>query len=125
MISKHIKIQIPFGIPDRVAVIKAIRQLTGLGLKEAKDITGKTETQLLNVRVNDTRSYVDNSLISAESLYDQAVAVLISNGVQIEHTFRTDRDGILLDMQLLAADAITRKDYDLAIALIDVLRRFG
>ena len=123
MISKHYQMVFPAPnvAPNRVAVIKAIRQLTGLGLKEAKDLTEKLGSQLVRVRVED---YVNtyNEVIPAPTALANALAELRRNGVNV---VEAPRAGTLDEVRKLAADALLRDELDVSVALIEVLRRFS
>lgn len=123
MISKHFNIIFPdHQNYNRVGVIKAVRQLTGLGLKEAKDLTEKQGAQLVHFRVEDNRSYYDDSVIPAEKVLKDNLELLRSNGVLVHEVGRV---GTLAEVRQLASDAVLRDEYDLAIALIDVIKRFS
>lgn len=128
MIIKHIKLTFPAVNSgyNRVNVIKAIRMLTGLGLKEAKDLTEKSGAQMVRVLVEDRRDYIDESkIIPAQQAYDDAMQILRSNGVWIDSTASTGRDGALNEVRRLAANAVLHNDFDLADTLIAVLKRFS
>ena len=124
MISKHYQMVFPAPnvAPNRVAVIKAIRSLTGLGLKEAKDLTEKVGNQLVRVRVEDKVDPYTERLITAEQVLANDLAHLRSNGVMVVEAVRA---GTLDEVRKLASDAVLRDELDMAAALIDVLRRFS
>ena len=123
MITKHYQMVFPAVNSgyNRVAVIKAIRQLTGLGLKEAKDLTEKLGSQLVRVRVEDyVNSY--NEVIPAPTALANALSELRRNGVNV---VEAPRAGTLDEVRKLAADALLRDELDVSVALIEVLRRFS
>ena len=123
MISKHFNIIFPDHRDyARVTVIKAVRQLTGLGLKEAKDLTEKQGAQLVHFRVEDIRSYYDDSVIPAEKVLKNGLEVLRNHGVLVHEVSRV---GTLAEVRQLASDAVLRDEHDLAIALIEVIQRFS
>lgn len=124
MISKHYQMVFPAPnvAPNRVAVIKAIRQLTGLGLKEAKELTEKVGNQLVRVRVEDTMDPYNERTITAEQVLANALAELRRNGVMVVEAVRA---GTLDEVRKLASEAVLRDELDLSVALIDVLRRFS
>ena len=123
MISKHFNIIFPVHHDyARVTVIKAVRQLTGLGLKEAKDLTEKQGAQLVHFRVEDIRSYYDDSVIPAEKVLKDNLEILRNNGVLVHEVSRV---GTLAEVRQLASDAVLRDEHDLAIALIEVIQRFS
>jgi hypothetical protein len=124
MISKHFNIIFPDHRDyNRVTVIKAVRQLTGLGLTEAKDLTEKQGAQLVHFRVEDTRpSYYDDSAAPAEKVLKDNLEVLRSNGVLVHEVSQV---GTLAEVRQLASDAVLRDEHDLAIALIEVIQRFS
>lgn len=128
MITKHIKLTFPTvgSGYNRVNVIKAVRMLTGLGLKEAKDLTEKLGAQPIRVLVEDRRDYIDErKIIPAQQAYDEAMRTLRDNGVFVDSTPSASRQGMLDEVRKLASQAVLRDDFDLADALIAVLKRFS
>lgn len=123
MINKHYNMTFPavYSGYNRVAVIKAIRQLTGLGLKEAKELTEKDGAQLVNVRVDDYVNAFDQ-VIPAKTALENAITELRRHGVVAVEAVRV---GTLAEVRKLAADALLRDELDLAAALIDILRKFS
>ena len=123
MISKHYNMTFPAHRDyDRVGVIKAVRQLTGLGLKEAKELTEKQGTQLVQVRVSDIDDRYTKQSVPAKEVLTDAIADMRGNGVIVVEAVRA---GTLVEVRQLASDALLRDELDLAAALIDVLRKFG
>ena len=123
MISKHYNMTFPAHRDyNRVGVVKAIRQLTGLGLKEAKELTEKQGTQLVHVRVSDIVDPYTNQSVPANEVLTDAIVNLRGNGVVV---VEAGRAGTLAEVRQLASDALLRDELDLAVALIDVLRKFG
>lgn len=123
MISKHYTMTFPADRNyNRVGVIKAVRSLTGLGLKEAKELTEKEGAQLVLVRAADTVNPYTNQPVSAKDVLYNAIAELRSNGVVVCEAVRA---GTLADVRKLASDALLRDELDLAAALIDILRKFS
>lgn len=123
MINKHYTMTFPAPNSgyNRVAVIKAIRQLTGLGLKEAKDLTEKDGAQLVQVRVDDYVNAFDQ-VIPAKTALENAITELRRHGVVAVEAVRP---GTLAEVRKLAADALMRDELDMAAALIDILRKFS
>lgn len=123
MISKHYTMTFPAPNSgyNRVGVIKAVRSLTGLGLKEAKDLTEKEGAQLVQVRAADTVNPYTNQPISAKTALENAITELRRHGVVAVEAVRA---GTLADVRKLASDALMRDELDLAAALIDILRKF-
>jgi hypothetical protein len=123
MISKHFNIIFPdHQNYNRVGVIKAVRQLTGLGIKEAKDLTEKQGAQLVHFRVEDTRPSYYGGFAPAEKVLKDNLEVLRSNGVLVHEVSQV---GTLAEIRQLASDAVLRDEHDLAIALIEVIQRFS
>lgn len=125
MISKHYNMTFPAYRDmtyNRVGVIKDIRQLTGLGLKEAKELTEKQGTQLVQVRVSDIVNPYTNQPIPAKDVLTNAIADLRANGVIVVEAVRA---GTLAEVRQLAFDALLRDELDLAVALLHILRKFG
>lgn len=124
MISKHYQMVFPAVNSgyNRVQVIKAVRSLTGLGLKEAKELTEKLGNQLVRVRAEDMVDPYTERTITAEQTLANALAELRRNGVMVVEAVRA---GTLDEVRKLASDAVLRDELDMAAALIDVLRRFS
>lgn len=123
MISKHYTMTFPApGSSNRVAVIKIVRSLTGLGLKEAKELTEKEGAQLVQVRAADTVNPYTNQPVSAKFFLEESIAELRRNGVVVVEAVRA---GTLAEVRKLASDALLRDELDLAVALIDIVRKFS
>lgn len=123
MITKHYTMTFPADRNyNRVGVIKVVRSLTGLGLKEAKDLTEKEGAQLVYVRAADTVNPYTNQPVSAKFFLDESVAELRRNGVVVCEAVRA---GTLAEVRKLASDALLRDELDLAVALIDIVRKFS
>jgi len=103
----------PGAQPQKVASIKALRTLTGLGLKEAKDAvedamdTGKTSIQMYGDPV---------SLLRTEE-----VKILTSEGFRV-NGIGDKKEAIVNSVQTSARIAIQDKQYELAIDLLKVLK---
>jgi hypothetical protein len=124
MISKHFNMLFPAPNSgyNRVGVIKAIRQITGLGLKDAKDLTEKQGVILVKVVVNDIVDHYTGHPIPEKRVLEDALAELRRNGVMVNEAVRA---GTLEEVRKLASDALLRDELDLAVALIDIIRRFN
>lgn len=106
---------------DKVAVIKAVRTIGGLGLKEAKDLS---ETQCVNtVNINVTPGY--GSMVSdVDTFLDEQYRILRNNGVLVGPAVHR----ILQSLRNLASDALQQGDDELAneimqLVLAEKLRR--
>ena len=108
---------------NRVSVIKAVRMLTGLGLKEAKDFTEKPGEHLIRVICSGGEDYATGQRITAEQNFDRALEEL--RRWNIKYTVNHARGLLVQDVRKLASDAVLRDELDLAVALIDVVRRFS
>lgn len=124
MISKHYNMVFPAVNSgyNRVGVIKAVRQITGLGLKDAKDLTEKQGVQLVHIVVNDIVDHYTGHPIPEKRVLEDALAELRRNGVMVNEAARA---GTLEEVRKLASDALLRGELDLSVALIDILRRFN
>lgn len=108
---------------SRVSTIKAIRMLTGIGLKEAKDLSAQPGEQRIRVLVRDGEDYVTGRPISAEENYQRAINDLKAQNIRVvPNCFRSK---MIEDVKRLASEAVLRDENDLAVALIDVLKRFS
>ena len=113
-----ISITFPINHSDKVAVIKAMRCLTGMGLKEAKDASEvanepKTFSIKLPYGTNSTEQYID-----------EQVRILRLNGCVVGSTAHK----LLQSLRDLAADALKQGEDDLAneimqLVLAEKLRR--
>lgn len=123
MISKHYTMTFPAPNSgyNRVGVIKAVRTLTGLGLKEAKDLTEVEGPQLIHVRATDTINPYTNQPVPAKMLLEDHIAEMRLNGVIVVEAVRS---GTLAEVRKLASEALLRDELDMAVALIDILRKF-
>lgn len=110
-----IKITIPSisQIPNRVSVIKAIRTISGLGLKESKDITDAVGDHFISLLPN-----VSNLVM------DEQIKMLRANGIQVEDS----AFAIIEDLRKLGASALLQGEDELAneilqLVLAEKLRR--
>lgn len=114
MKNNKVSITPPTFIVNRVAAIKAIRSLTGLGLKEAKDASERAGvTQVFNLAPGLTPNDID--------LY---VQTLRAEGVEVGNSVHI----ILRDLRELAASALELDEDELAneilqLVLAEKLRR--
>lgn len=102
-------------ISDRIAVIKSIRIITGLGLKEAKDITERTIPQTLTV----TKEFSSNP-----GRLDTELKIIRQNNIAVIGSVLT----LLEDLRKVATDALGLGEDELAneilqLVLAEKLRR--
>lgn len=93
MIPKTLNVTFPYVLPagtghfhnyNRVSVIKALRVLTGLGLKEAKELTDTSNVQTLLIDVRPGNEYDSAEWAgTAEQRYQKAYQILCDNDVRI------------------------------------------
>lgn len=107
------EIEVPSRIADKIAVIKAIRSLSKMGLVEAKDIVDRPGKYVLHF------SGFDMSLteVQQQHLFDESARVLNVNGVLIQGF----RDFILKDLRRLAAQAMEQAEDDLANEILQLI----
>ena len=107
------------GTGGKVAVIKAIRTLTGMGLKEAKDASEVTERRAYEINGRIYTEYSD-----PERVIEEQFRIMRVNGVDVggpvEH--------ILTDLRKLAEQALAQHEDELAneilqLVLAEKLRR--
>lgn len=123
MIPRYLKVTFPkVGMYERVPVIKAVRIITGMGLKEAKDLTETAGEHRLLVAVTDGINYYTNTPVSAEDRYKEAIEIFRVNGVKF--CANTIRHSLLEDLRRLTSEAVLKDDLDLAAELITVIRKF-
>jgi hypothetical protein len=113
-IPATIRINVPTTPANRVAVIKAIRVLTGMGLKEAKDASERLGVvQMFNTPPGIT-----------QFVFEDAWRTLQREGVEVGGAI----EKILSDLRKLGAEALTQGEDELAneilqLVLAEKLRR--
>jgi hypothetical protein len=109
----------PTSLPNKVAAIKAIRVLTGLGLKEAKDASERTGPQSFDIHAPNFAHFND-----IQRGIDEQFRILRGEGVEVgEPVFK-----ILESLRQLGAQALLQGEDDLAneilqLVLAEKLRR--
>ena len=110
----------PPSLSNRIEVIKAIRVLTGLGLKEAKDASEvSNRPQTFDIRLSNFTSYMN-----PQAEIEAQLRILSRNGIEVgEPVFM-----ILEDLRKLASQALLQGEDDLAneilqLVLAEKLRR--
>jgi len=109
----------PASIPNKVEVIKAIRTLTGLGLKEAKDASERTGHQTYPIQLSNFSSWSNS-----DRGVDEQFRILRNNGVEVgEPVFK-----ILESLRQLGSQALLQGEDELAneilqLVLAEKLRR--
>ena len=106
---------------DKVAVIKAVRTIAGLGLKEAKDLSEIQKVATVNINV--TPGY--GAMVSnVDTFLEEQYRILRNNGVLVGPAVHR----ILQSLRNLASDALQQGDDELAneimqLVLAEKLRR--
>lgn len=105
----------PATVVNKVSAIKALRSLSGLGLKEAKDAIEAAHLQ-----------QTFNNIIASVPLMEQEMATLRANGIEV----RAAGMFIIEELRRLAADALKAGEDELAneilqLVLAEKLRRSG
>lgn len=109
---------------NKVPAIKAVRVLSGLGLKEAKDVVDAEKEYTFKVVTQDAQGSWDSTdIVPASARCADAVRDLRTMGIYVTENL-LKRDILLEQVRQLASDAVMEKQDDLAIALIEVLARF-
>lgn len=124
MIPNRIGIYIPdnYDNLNKIEVIKTIRTLTGMGLKEAKDLSERPGMQVVDVKISDGVDAFTGKVLTAEAIYNRAIAQFRSMGIASSDTGH--RSKILDDVRKLASEAVLRDEPEVAVALIQVLKTF-
>lgn len=109
-------------VSSKVAVIKALRNLSGLGLKDAKD----TSEMLSPVEV-DLKFINDNIAAGKVVEADKEVQlqILRSNGVKILSSTGSVLDSIAEDLENAICKAVKAKHYQLAKDISELLLDLG
>jgi len=119
MAESRFTISCPPSIPNKVAVIKAIRTLTGLGLKEAKDASERSGHQVFDISPSNFASWAD-----PQKGIEEAFRILRNEGVEVgEPAWK-----IIEELRKLGSQALLQGEDDLAneilqLVLAEKLRR--
>lgn len=116
MNDTHIEIVCPVHLANKVTVIKAIRTLTGLGLKEAKDASERA-----NVKQS-FRCVLPNG--AQNPMYEEQCRILRNEGVEVGPAAQK----ILQELRKLGSEALMTGEDELAneilqLVLAEKLRR--
>lgn len=109
----------PAILTNKVAVIKAIRTLTGLGLKDAKDASERSGPQTFDIQMSNFSSYLNQ-----QAAIDEQFRILRADGVEVgEPVFK-----ILEELRKLGSQALLQGEDELAneilqLVLAEKLRR--
>ena len=119
ILNQKFTITCPASIPNKVAVIKAIRTLTGLGLKEAKDASERCGPQVYEIFPSNFTSWTD-----PQKGVEEQFRILRNEGVEVgEPVWK-----IIEELRKLGAQALLQGEDDLAneilqLVLAEKLRR--
>lgn len=113
----HITFVSPVSIPDKISAIKAIRSLTGIGLKEAKDASERSGEQTFPVQNFSGYANPDREI-------ENQMRILRTLGFQVGGSFHL----ILQSLRELATQALQQGEDELAneilqLVLAEKLRR--
>ena len=119
ILNQKFTITCPASIPNKVAVIKAIRTLTGLGLKEAKDASERCGPQVYEIFPSSFTSWAD-----PQKGVEEQFRILRTEGVEVgEPVWK-----IIEELRKLGSQALLQGEDDLAneilqLVLAEKLRR--
>lgn len=119
MAESKFTILCPASIPNKVEVIKAIRVLSGLGLKEAKDASERSGSQTFDIHMSNFTSWSD-----PQRGIDEQFRLLRNNGVEVgEPVWK-----IIEELRQLGSQALLQGEDELAneilqLVLAEKLRR--
>jgi hypothetical protein len=102
-------------VNDKVAAIKAIRWITGFGLKEAKDLIDAVCNGITHTFKEQNACYRNTEY--SYSLDEELKAIRACGFTVVEMS-----DILTTQVQAIAVEAINACDYDLAIDLIRILK---
>lgn len=121
MVPRKITLTMPFDYAngDKVAVIKSIRWLTNMGLKEAKDLSEKSGPSQVEIRL--PQHDHNGNLINTTDFYRQNVQVLEECGVKV-FVSPTVRDELVEELRKLTVNAVLKGDTEFAEHAIKLLR---
>lgn len=119
LLPTTVSVTFPVAMPgyNRISVIKAVRSISGMGLREAKDISESAQHHLLTVALPGGVSNEDHYL-------DEQCRILENNGCKVGPTVRD----ILRSLRELGASALVQGEDELAneilqLVLAEKLRR--
>jgi len=123
IIPSTVTVTMPYDMGSyKINIIKAIRELSSLGLKEAKDISELSGPQVVPVRIS-VYNAVSGSYIKDPAAYPEIVNRLRSFGVTVADN--THCNDILESVRRLAVEATLKNELNLARVLIGVLSDFS
>lgn len=102
------RICVPASMPNKVSAIKTIRMLTGLGLKEAKDVTDQAGEHVLDFSWDLTSPTGD--AVQQRNEMEAHFTILRQLGFEVGHPVHL----ILQDLRNLAAEALKMGEDELA-----------
>lgn len=112
MTETRFTISCPATLPNKVAAIKAIRMLTGLGLKEAKDATERPGPQSLDIQQSSFTSYSN-----PQAAIEDQFRTLRSQGIEVgDPVFR-----ILEELRKLGSEALLQGEDELANEILQLV----
>lgn len=119
MEEQRFNIVCPASIANKIEVIKAIRTLTGLGLKEAKDATECIGNRVFDIQLSNFSSAND-----PQRAIEEQFRILRNNGVEVGEPVWE----IIESLRKLGSDALLQGEDDLAneilqLVLAEKLRR--
>jgi len=125
MIPKSITINLPkdYGQINKIAVIKTLRTLTNLGLKDAKDLSEVPGVHKIAIQCEAREDYATGMMVSAQERFDDAVRDLRVMGLLVE--VNQHRTSAVDSLRAMTSEAVLREDYELVEALLPILKKFG
>ena len=112
MNNQKFTIACPTSIPNKIEVIKAIRTLTGLGLKEAKDASERTGAQTFSIAPT-----IFNGHSNPSGFIDEQLRILSRNGVEIANPVFL----ILEELRKLGSQALLQGEDELANEILQLV----
>jgi len=110
--SFAIRIGPPGSMSDRISVIKSIRMLTGLGLKEAKDASERQGEQHFEINMGNFTSYGH-----PDSEIENQFRILRNGGIEVGDSVHH----ILQSLRDLGADALKQGEDELASEILQLV----
>lgn len=102
----------PSSMPDKISVIKSIRMLTGLGLREAKDASERQGEQHFEISMGNFTSYGN-----PDSEIENQFRILRNGGIEVGGSVYH----ILQSLRNLGADALKQGEDDLASEILQLV----
>ena len=127
MVPKFITVEFPSvydpHTTNKIGVIKAIRSLTGMGLKDAKDLSEKPGQHRVEVHPYVHTCPITGREHTLEESFNVYVGWLRNQGIKV--VIDSKKEQVMVQLRELAADCLVRGEYDMTVDLINIIHRYS